>query len=319
MKGRIDLPAILAGVTVAMLANGVMAQTPAKPTPPAVSKPAARVNGTVIEQAEVDAIVQQMASSGPPLTDAQRRQTQQEVLQVLIDDLLFQQFLHEKTSRLEPADLNRQIAELEADLKKHGKTLAEFCKESNQTEQQLRLSIADMMRWGNYAKSHLTEAELQRCYSENRDYFDRVVVRVSHIVHRVPASAPEGERQKERAFLQGLRQQIVSGQIDFAMAAKKYSQCESAPKGGDLGSFPRKGVVEEPFARAAFALKPGEISDVVQTSYGLHLIQVTERKPGEPSDFAKVHNDVRALAADELRQTVLAEQRKQAKIEILLP
>ena len=89
--------------------------------------------------------------------------------------------------------------------------------------------------------------------------------------------------------------------------------------GGDVGSFPRKFVVDENFARAAFALKPGEISGVVQTDFGLHLIKVTERKAGQPSDFSKIKEDVKEIYLDDMRLNILAQLRKEAKIEVHLP
>jgi peptidyl-prolyl cis-trans isomerase C len=78
-------------------------------------------------------------------------------------------------------------------------------------------------------------------------------------------------------------------------------------------------AVEEPFARAAFALKVGEISDVVQTEYGMHLIKVTDRKPGQPSDYAKIKDEVLEFCAGEMRMALVAQQRKTARIEINLP
>ena len=87
----------------------------------------------------------------------------------------------------------------------------------------------------------------------------------------------------------------------------------------DIGLFPRKFVVQETFAAAAFALKVGEVSDVVQTDYGLHLIKVTDRKQGEQSEFNKIKEEVQSICASEMWQAVLAEQRKAAKIEINLP
>jgi parvulin-like peptidyl-prolyl isomerase len=77
--------------------------------------------------------------------------------------------------------------------------------------------------------------------------------------------------------------------------------------------------VEEPFAKAAFALKVGDISDVVQTDFGYHLIKVTDRKAGTASDFNKIKEEVREMLVEELRVQILAEQRQTAKVEINLP
>ena len=176
-----------------------------------------------------------------------------------------------------------------------------------------------MLQWNAYVKDHLTDADVRRYYEENKDFFDRIDVRASHIVIRLAAEAGGAERQSTRAKLQALRNEIVSGKIDFAEAAKKHSQCVSAPSGGDLGYFPRKFMVDEAFGRAAFALKVGEISDVVQSDYGMHLIKVTDRKPGQPSDYNKIKDSVREFCIEEMRLNLLAQERKQARVEVYVP
>src|SRR5262249_3731936 len=85
----------------------------------------------------------------------------------------------------------------------------------------------------------------------------------------------------------------------------------------DIGSFPYKFVVVEPFSRAAFAMKKGEISDVVTTDFGVHIIKVTDRTQGETTTYATAKDSVREIMAQDLDlyQTILAQQRKAAKSE----
>jgi peptidyl-prolyl cis-trans isomerase C len=299
---------------LASLAGQVHAQTPR-----AATKPVALVDGTAITLAEVEAVLKQTGPSATPLTEVQKRQMQMEAVTMLVDDLLMQQFLHKHGPKVDPAEVNRRLAELEDQLKKQNKTLADFFKETGQNETQLRTNILTMLQWSEYVKQHLSEGDLKRYYEDSKDFFDRVGVRASHIVIRVSPNAPDAERQAVRAKLASLRQDITTGKIDFAEAAKKYSQCTSAPTGGDIGYFPRKLAVDEAFARAAFALKVGEVSDVVQTEYGLHLIKVTDRKAGQPSDYAKIKDEVRELYVEEMRMALLNQERKTAHVEINLP
>jgi peptidyl-prolyl cis-trans isomerase C len=301
------------------------ASPPAAPTAPAApaaavptaGKPVAVVNGEPIAGAEVasvvEMVVKQRFRTQPP-TDVQRRDIWAEVVAMFIDDAVFRQFLSKSGIQVTQADVEKHFTEMKTAITQQGKTMEQFYKESGQNEAQIKTSIINMVRWAEYIKTKIAEAEVKKYYAENKDFFDKVTVRVSHILLRVPPTAPEADKQAARQKLAALRADIVAGKIDFAEAAKKYSQCSSASAGGEIGFIPRKMLVDETFAKTAFALKAGEISDVVQTEAGLHLIKVLERKPGEASDFEKIKDDVREIFIDELRQNIIAQERKTAKV-----
>src|SRR5262249_4970514 len=146
-----------------------------------------------------------------------------------------------------------------------------------------------------------TDAVLKKYWEENKLFFDKVVVRASHILFRLPRTASETEKQAAKNKLLGLRKEIVAGKLDFAEAAKKYSDCPSSKNGGDMGLFPvRFSGIHDVIVRTAFSMRVGEVSDVVTTEFGFHLIKVTERKPGEASVFDKVKEVVYQVAAKEL-------------------
>jgi peptidyl-prolyl cis-trans isomerase C len=307
------------GITVLAATGIVLAGQARAQTPAAAPKPAAVVNGTSISMAEVETILK---AQGPPpaeMTDAKRRQALMFIVGNLIDDTLVQQFLTKSGYKVDTVDVNKQVADLEEGLKKQGKTLQEFCKDTGQSEARLKTNAATYLQWTAYLKKNLTDADVKKFYEETRDYFDGNQVRVSHIMIKIPSTATEAERKDLRDRLLGLRQQILAGKIEFADAAKKYSHSESAASGGDLGFFQRKGDVEEPFAKAAFKLDIGQISDVVQTELGIHLIKMTEKKPGKPTKFEEVKERVRDCCIYEAREAILAQERKAAKIEINLP
>ena len=85
-----------------------------------------------------------------------------------------------------------------------------------------------------------------------------------------------------------------------------------------MGWFPRAGSMVEPFAKAAFATKPGSMSDVVTTQFGYHLILVTDRREGLPTKFEEVKDVARDICADRLREQLVAKLRPTAKI-VLTP
>lgn len=294
----------------AAMANTTLAQT---------SKPAAIVNGEAITMAEVQAALRvRPPNSSAQLNDQQRRELEREAVELLIDEAIMRQFLRHHCPPVDPKDVAKRFDELQTGLKAQNRTLADYCRETGQSPDQLRLNIVDMLQWNTYVRGRLSDAEVLRYFNENRDFFDKVMVQASHIVLRLSPTASEPERQAARAKLEAIRQDILSGKIDFAEAAKKYSQCPTAPHGGDIGYFPRKFAVDDSFARVAFSLQKGEVSGIVQSEYGLHLIKCTDRKAGTPAAFDRIKDDVREIAADEMQQNLLKEQRKLAQVTIYL-
>jgi parvulin-like peptidyl-prolyl isomerase len=284
----------------------------------AQGKVAAVVNGEPIPMAEVDAVMAMRPPELFPVPQQQKRQLQQEVLDGLVSERLMRQYLAKHGPAIDPAEVDRQMAALAESQKAAGKTLADFCRESHQTEAQVRASVQNMLQFSAFARSRATDEELKKYFTANLEYFQKVTVRCSHIVIRVPLGASEAERQESRKTLTQIRQKLVAMQIGFADAAREYSQCPSAPKGGDIGFITRKWMVDEPVAKAAFALKKGEMSELVESEFGLHLIYVTDRTEPKPTEFVACIDDVRDCFVEELRQTLLVELRKTAKIEIKL-
>jgi parvulin-like peptidyl-prolyl isomerase len=321
MRGRRWTWGGLAGtVLLTCTTGGLRAQAP----PPAAgvsadgSRVVAVVNGEPISAAALEAAMRQMGPTPVAVPEAQRRQNEMEVLYRLIGQVVMRQFLAKNARPVDPAEVNKQIAELEAGLKKQNKTLADFCRELNQTEAQLRQDLGTLLQSRAYASERLTDADVEKYYKENKDFFDRITVRVSHIMVRLPQQASPAERDQARARLLALRQEILANRVDFAEAARKHSDCPiSKDKGGDLGYLMRKMMpIEESFVKAAFALQVNGISDVVQTEGGLHLIKVTDRKAdGQPSNFATIKDDVREVCLEEMLQQILVQQMQSSRIE----
>jgi peptidyl-prolyl cis-trans isomerase C len=312
MKYPFTLPfAALALSTVAL------AQPPAAPAGNPTA--AATVNGETISLDEVDAVLKQSLPL-VPLSAAQRRQMRVEVLADMVDEVLVRQFLRKNGPKVDPAEIDAQLKAYGEKLSKEGKSLAAFYKETGQTEAQVRESWTTVMQLTGYVKGLATEEKLKTHYAANKDYFDRVEVKVRHIVVRVDKNAAPADRAAAKERLGAVRAEIAAGRLDFAAAAKKYSHCPSGPTGGDLGYIFRKGgLVDEAFSKAAFALKPGELSGVVETEFGLHLIQVTDRKPGTPSTFEKCLTEVFDAYTDEFRAELVTKLRKEGQIRLTLP
>lgn len=305
---------------LAFLGSTVCGQAPA----PAAVKPAAIVNGEPIALADLDRVVEMIVKEKfkmQPPTDMQRRQVRVEMLTLLINDILMKQFLRKNATPADPVEVDKQFTEFVASLKnqKPPRTLPEFTQETGQGEVQIKGNIAATLQWIGYVKDNVREADVQRYYEESKDFFDQVAVRASHIVIRMTPETSDGERLQAKNKLTALKTELAGGKLEFAEAAKQHSQCPSAPTGGDIGYFSRKGMLDENFARVAYALKVGEVSDIVETEFGYHLIKVTDRKAGQPSDYQKVKDEARDFYIEELRQKLLMQQHKAGKIDILVP
>ncbi len=277
-------------------------------------KSVAVVGEVPISLAELKSVLDQSDPMPVHQSERHQRQNQMRALSMLIDRILMRKFLEANTQPVAPAEVQRRLAEMEAGLKHQDKSLAEFCQETNKSIDQLKADIADHVRWSAYVSTQLTDGKLMQFYTDNKDFFEGVTVQASHIVIRIPASATQAEKDKARATLEGLRNQLLSDpKLDFDELAKRQPD-----KGGDLGEIHRRWF-DEQFSRAAFALQKGEISEVVQTDFGLHLIKVTDRKQGKASEYTKLREAVREFCEQDLRQAILAQQRKAVKVEVNLP
>ena len=160
----------------------------------------------------------------------------------------------------------------------------------------------------------------EQFYKANPDKFQHgPEVRVSHILFVAPSDADSSAAKQHAAAALA---RIKKGE-DFGTLAKELSEDPgSKDKNGDLGFIPHQGAIKE-FADAAFALKPGEVSDVVQTKYGYHIIKVTEARPEGVTPLAEVKAELATFLQDQeldkQQQAYVEGLKKQAKIEIVAP
>ena len=278
-------------------------------------KSAATVNGEAITVAELDAAFADLPASERPASNAQKQRQRSDLLELLIDDRLVRQYLRQHGPKIEPADVDRQFTALATGLKSQGKSVEEYLKECGLTEAEAKENLHRMLQLARYMDAKATTEQLRSYFEANRDFFDKTTVRTSHIVIRLPATAPAAERQKAQEKLKSIRADLAAKKIEFASAAKAHSQCPSASNGGDVGFIVRKFQADEPYARTAFSLPVGGVSDVVETNQGYHLIWVTDRKPGKAVKYEEAAVEVRECFEAELKQILVAELRKSAKIQ----
>lgn len=156
------------------------------------------------------------------------------------------------------------------------------------------------------------EDELRRYYAENAArYTTAEERRASHILIAADKGLPAAERQKAKAQADSLLEQLRRNPSSFADLARKNSQDPgSAERGGDLDYFTR-GAMVKPFDDAVFAMKPGEISNVVETEFGYHIIRLDAVRGGEKKPFEAVRAEIDDEVRKQLAQKRFAEVAEQ--------
>lgn len=141
----------------------------------------------------------------------------------------------------------------------------------------------------------VSDADIKSYYEQNKKrYSTEEQRRASHILIAVPQDATAKQKEAARAKAESLLAQLRKNPNDFARLAKENSQDPgSAERGGDLDFFGR-GMMVKPFEDAAFKLKLGEISDVIASEFGYHIIKLTDIKPGGVRPLDEVKDQIAA-------------------------
>ena len=149
----------------------------------------------------------------------------------------------------------------------------------------------------------VSDDELRKYYAENeKRYTAAEERRASHILVKADKDAPQAERAKAKAKAEALLAEVRKNPTSFAEIARKDSDDEgSAAKGGDLDFFGR-GAMVKPFEDAAFGLKPGEISGVVESDFGYHIIKLDAVRGGEKKSFEAVRPEIESEVRNQLAQ-----------------
>jgi peptidyl-prolyl cis-trans isomerase C len=322
--------AIVACATFALAAEPEVkkeiAAAPATTAPAAVLKEAvARVNGVAIDAVELKRARKVLLRGQTVPADKQADVDKQALAQLLSAELLYQ-----AAAKLEIPDLDKQIeAKLVQGKSRFAKNedFIKAIKDLDMDEKDLReytrrdLLISKFVESTILPKVKITEEDARAFYTQNPDKFSRSeTVKASHILIGVDAKASAEEKKKASEKAEKLRKDLAGG-ADFAALAKENSTCPSSQQGGDLGFF-GKGQMVPSFEKTAFTLKPGEISDIVETQFGYHIIKVTDKKAAETVPFKEAQSRIEEfLKGQKLNTAVgeyLTEARKTAKIEILL-
>lgn len=293
----------------------------------AVEKPVALVNGVVISwetlEGEAAKMMEMSAMQGDPLDEARVKDIKRDLLERLINyELLWQESVKKGVVVSDQA-VTDELQRLKNQFPDES-SFKQVVEGMGITEAQLRSSIRK-----NIAVRRLIEEEVvnkievasdqsESFYKNHSEFFEEPEqVKASHIYIGLKEDASEEESRKAEAAIEDVQKRLNEGE-DFGELARETSQCPSSEHGGDLGFFSR-GNMDKAFEEAAFSLETRETSPIVKSSFGYHIIKVTDRKEARviPYDEAKenIDNYLRGEKANEKVEEYVNELREKADIK----
>lgn len=293
------------------------------PLPDPLPMVAARVNTRSIPTSQVVVVAEEQLRSGA-LKDkvfAYRQALNQLVIRELLLEEAVRRGLAAADAAVERAYNEARVAykddaEWKDALKKQGFTLEAFREELRAKQTVSRLLSQEAQKMAEPG-----EAELRELYEKNATQLAVERRKAAHILIRVPTGATPQQKLARRARAEEARRRVQAGE-DFAAVAKRYSEdTTTKDRGGVLEPFGR-GEIMKPVEEAAFALKPGELSEAVLTEYGYHVVKLLETIPGEPPQFDEVREPLKQQLAQARRQehlqALVNRLRARARIETFL-
>jgi peptidyl-prolyl cis-trans isomerase C len=312
--------------------------------PAAAEAPAVTVNGHIIPASEVEVMFQDIIrqqSGGQPvppeLLDQVRPRLAPQIIDLLIDQYLLDEQVQKANVSLSDAEFGAILEELlQGQLLRSGTTRAEF---TEQVQRDMGVTVEEFMTQrasddefrqamlhSRFLESkfreevQITDDAVKSRYDDEKDkvFSHAARVRASHILISTQDLTTDAEKATAKSQAEALLVELRKPDADFAALAAQHSGCPSKTQGGDLGFFANDGSMVAPFADAAFALKPGELSGVVETQFGFHIIKVTERKDARTVSLDDatpvIRLQLKAEKIGALRTQYLADLRKEAKI-----
>lgn len=282
----------------------------------------ATVNGSPITDADINREMMTERSKVPlkmsAYPDSQIEKTRKEFLKRLINFELLYQESQRKGITVEKSVIVQHIQDI-----KSGFTspfaYSRYLDKMKLTESSLydymyrELAVEHFINTIEAARPPAGEEEKRQYYNNNYQRFkEPEQIHVHHIVFRMSATATEQEQIDVIEKLGYIRDQVEKKEASFATLAKSMSEDATAQKGGDLGYFQR-GQLIEPFQKAAFSLEVGEISGVVITPYGYHLILVTDKIPEKILKYEEVQEAILKILTVERIKTAVAEYLESAR------
>ena len=309
-------------------ATGATPAAPAKPVPAQLPDVIARVNGEAISRADFEgAITVAEANAGTSIPPDQRDQVLRNVLDQMVSYRLLIQETRARKLSAPNAEVDARLAQIRGQFPNE-EAFTQSMQQQNMTLDRLRtnalndLLVARLLDAEIAPKVTVTPAQVDEFYKNNPDQFKQPErVRASHILFAFPPDGNDAGRQLARTRAAAVLKDVKGGK-DFAELARLHSQdTGSAPNGGDLGYF-QAGQMVPPFEKAAFAMKPGQTSDLVESQFGMHIIRVADHQPARTLPLSEVRPQLQQFIQEqkrqELTQAFVEGLKTKGKVEIFI-
>ena len=277
----------------------------------------ATVNGEKILRATFDKRLNVFRRMDQEVTDAIKMQ----VMDQLTKKILLKQFVDKQDTNASNEDVQAEIEKIKFFLQNNpsnkDKPLEEILETQGSSISELEEEVSRALALSKYLENSVTNADKLSYFNANKDAFNGAKVKASHVLIDTRNLKTDAEKEEAKKMIEIVKIEIDKG-ADFAEMAKKYSNCPSAEKGGDIGFFQRKGSIVEEFAQVAFAMEVGEISDPVKTQFGYHIIKVTEKEEGKDVSYEDVSDMVDFVYMQLKTESLLKELNDKAEIKIML-
>ena len=286
----------------------------------------ARVNGEAVKKVDFDRLIKNLeVKANQPVPPDRRDEVYRRTLDELLTYTVLSQEIRARKVTVTDAEVDSHIQQLQTrfpteDAFKKALDARGMTLEKLKEDTRIDISINKMVETEVASQQAPSSAQVREFYDKNPEKFKQdEAVRASHILFRVDEHADPAAKKKAMDEAQAVLKQARAG-ADFAELAKKHSADGSAQQGGDLNFFTR-GQMVPAFDQAAFAMKPGEISDIVTTQFGYHIIKVTERRAASTVPFEQVSDRIKEFLTEQQKQqkaeAFIQSLKQKAKIEVL--
>jgi len=297
-----------------LLASAIGVHAQEAPAPAAdINPPILRVNDDTVYAAEVSMVMANISSQLAAL--GREAPDQQQLVQMATQRGVEQKLLAQEARRQGYKVNDLRVAEMAQEVEQQAggrEGLDQALATRGTSYDQLLVSLKEMDLVRSLIEKQvsptitITDEEIAAFYADNTKMFTTPAqVHARHIIFAAGENADADSIINARTNADEARQRALAGE-DFAELARELSEGPTAPEGGDLGFFTYQQMVP-PFAEAAFALEVGEISEVVRTNFGFHVIKVEEKKPEVTLSLEESGNQIRLLLSQQQTATIVQE------------